>query len=69
MAIKLSDIVFHRTDLATGGNPGEQALRTCAQMVARELGWAAERMEKELGEIRARFPALQTPAQHDHKNN
>lgn len=69
MAIKLSDIVFHRTDLATGGNPGEPALRTCAQMVTRELGWAAERMEKELREVKARFPALQTPAQHDHKNN
>jgi glycerol-3-phosphate dehydrogenase len=60
MALKLSDVVFRRTDLATGGDPGEQVLRTCADITAKELGWNSDHMEKELHEVRARFPTFQT---------
>jgi hypothetical protein len=31
MAQKLSDVVFHRTDLGTSGHPGEDALAACAR--------------------------------------
>ena len=29
MAVKLSDVVFQRTELGTGGNPGDEALADC----------------------------------------
>ncbi|MEO7986284.1 MAG: glycerol-3-phosphate dehydrogenase C-terminal domain-containing protein, partial [Gemmatimonadales bacterium] len=55
MAHRLADVVFRRTDLGTGGDPGEAALVECAGIVARECGWSAERTREELGEVRARF--------------
>jgi len=58
MAQKLADVVFRRTDLATGGNPGEAALRTCADLVGGELGWNEHRKAEELREVRACFPSF-----------
>jgi glycerol-3-phosphate dehydrogenase len=55
MAHRLADVVFRRTDLGTGGDPGEVALVECAGLIARECGWSAERTREELGEVRARF--------------
>ena len=59
MAVRLSDVVFRRTDLAAGGNPGQQALEVCAHMVARELGWTTDQMQQELREVRAHFPTFE----------
>ncbi len=56
MAQKLGDIVFRRTDLGTGGNPGEHALRECADLMASECGWDEDRVRKELDEVMAAFP-------------
>ena len=39
MAQTLSDVIFRRTDLGTGGHPGQTELSECAQLVAEELGW------------------------------
>lgn len=58
MAVTLADIVFRRTDLATGGNPGDQALRECADLAARELGWSNDQKETQLLEINKRFPSF-----------
>lgn len=58
MALTLADIVFRRTDLATGGNPGDQVLRECAGLAARELGWSDEQMEAQLRDVHKRFPVL-----------
>ncbi|HFD80523.1 MAG TPA: glycerol-3-phosphate dehydrogenase/oxidase [Gammaproteobacteria bacterium] len=58
MAVTLSDIVFRRTDLATGGNPGDHVLRECADLAARELGWTEEQKEAQLQEVYRRFPSL-----------
>ncbi len=57
MAVKLADVVCRRTDLGTGEYPGEAALGTCAQLMARELGWDARRMEAEIEEVRRLYPA------------
>lgn len=35
----LEDIVMRRTDLGTLGNPGAAALRECAEIAGKELGW------------------------------
>jgi glycerol-3-phosphate dehydrogenase len=56
MAQKLGDVVFRRTDLGAAGDPGDPALRTCAALMAAELGWDASRMRKELDEVRTAFP-------------
>ena len=56
MAHKLGDIVFRRTDLGTGGDPGEPALRECADLMASELEWNEERVQKEIKEVKTVFP-------------
>jgi glycerol-3-phosphate dehydrogenase len=58
MAQNLADVVLRRTDLGTGGDPGEEALRDCAALVARELGWPAARTERELQGLKAHFARL-----------
>jgi glycerol-3-phosphate dehydrogenase len=57
MAQKLADVVFRRTDLGTGGYPGEAALMQCAELMALELGWTESRLRQELAEVNAVFPS------------
>lgn len=56
MALRLADVVFRRTDLATAGYPGEEALQLCAELMAAELGWEDHDKEAELAEVRSYFP-------------
>jgi len=56
MAHKLGDVVLRRTDLGTGGHPGEAALQSCAAIMATELNWSQQRVQDELTEVRSRFP-------------
>jgi glycerol-3-phosphate dehydrogenase len=60
MAGTLGDVVFRRTDLGTGCDPGKAALLECARLMAAEMGWDEARIadevsgvEKELGRHRA----------------
>jgi glycerol-3-phosphate dehydrogenase len=57
MAQKLADMVFRRTDLGTGGYPGEVALMQCAELMALELGWGEGRLRQELDEANGTFPS------------
>ncbi|NIM98082.1 MAG: FAD-dependent oxidoreductase [candidate division Zixibacteria bacterium] len=52
MAQTLGDVVFRRTDLGPNGNVSEEALRACADLMAKELGWDERRSQKELQEVR-----------------
>lgn len=65
MAQKLSDVVLRRTDLGTAGHPGENALNTCAQIMAIELGWNEQRMKKELDEVQTTFQNLRNNVYYD----
>jgi len=56
MVSRLTDLVFRRTDLATGGHPGDDVLRECAQIMAREKDWSEDRINHEILEVNARFP-------------
>ena len=56
MPQKLSDVVFRRTELGTGSNPGEEALQACADLMAAELTWDLSRTQRELAEVKAQFP-------------
>jgi glycerol-3-phosphate dehydrogenase len=55
MAVRLADVVFRRTDLATGGHPGPAALQEAATLAARELGWDERRRRDEIAEVERRF--------------
>jgi glycerol-3-phosphate dehydrogenase len=58
MAQKLGDVVFRRTDLGTGEYPGEIALKTCAELMAGELGWNELRVREEIAEVKKSFPTF-----------
>jgi len=58
MAQKLVDVVFRRTDLGTGGYPGDDALKKCADLMAAEMGWNDNRIQQEVDEVRSAFPFL-----------
>jgi glycerol-3-phosphate dehydrogenase len=55
MALRLDDIVFRRTAVGTLGDPGVPALAAIADLAARELGWDAQRREREMERVRARY--------------
>ena len=44
----LEDVVFRRTELATAGHPGRDSLQTTAQLMAKEIGWDAQRISREV---------------------
>jgi len=55
MAQTLADVVFRRTELGTGGYPGDACLRTCAEIMAAELGWNQEKTRHEIEKVRSTF--------------
>jgi glycerol-3-phosphate dehydrogenase len=48
MAMRLTDVVLRRTDLGASGYPGAAAVRTCAELMAAELGWNEARIADEV---------------------
>ena len=56
MATNLSDIVFRRTDLATGSLPDRQSLQECADIGGRLLGLTDHQVAKQMSEIEQRVP-------------
>lgn len=55
MAQRLSDVVFRRTELGSAGHPGNEALKTCADIMSTELGWSPARTQQELQEVNKVF--------------
>ena len=55
-AVRLSDIVFRRTPLASAGHPGEAALTRAGDLTAAEFGWSQQRLAEELSLVRSRLP-------------
>ena len=53
MAQKLTDVLLRRTELGSAGNPGNECLKVCATIMAKELGWDAIRIQRELEEAKA----------------
>jgi glycerol-3-phosphate dehydrogenase len=58
MALRLSDIVFRRTDLGQTGRPPRESLQTASRLMAQELGWSEERRQTEIRETLAVFGPL-----------
>lgn len=55
MAAGLEDVVLRRTDLGTAAHPGEEAVATCASLLAEELGWSDARRGEEIADLDAFF--------------
>jgi glycerol-3-phosphate dehydrogenase len=55
MAVSLADVVFRRTDLATGAYPGRAALSECAQIMAEWLDWSPQQTESQIEQVIDRF--------------
>jgi glycerol-3-phosphate dehydrogenase len=51
MAQRLTDIVFRRTDLASGAHPGRQALEEAATLAGAQLGWSPAKRSAEIAEV------------------
>ena len=51
MAVKLQDVVFRRTELGTGENPGCRAIEGSAELMAGELKWNRQKTADEINEI------------------
>jgi glycerol-3-phosphate dehydrogenase len=48
MAFHLDDVLFRRTGAGTLGHPGDEAIRSCADIMSELLGWSEEEKEAEI---------------------
>ncbi len=55
MVQTLADVVFRRTELGTGGHPGEAALAEVSMFMQHTLGWSAKRTLEERRAVDAQF--------------
>jgi len=51
MACTLADVVIRRTELGAAGHPSEEVVAACARIAAEELGWDADRREREIAAV------------------
>jgi glycerol-3-phosphate dehydrogenase len=51
MACSLADIVIRRTELGAMGHPGAEIVAACARIAAEELGWDADRRDREIAAV------------------
>jgi glycerol-3-phosphate dehydrogenase len=56
MAVSLSDVVFRRTDIATGEHPGAATLRECARVMGEEKHWSRETVESQIELVTRQIP-------------
>ena len=61
--LTLEDLVLRRTDLGVTGCPGDAALYACAEILAKELHWTAEDIEREIEQVRRFYPEFRAPPQ------
>lgn len=54
--VRLADVVFRRTPLASAGHPGDAALNRAGAIAAAELGWSEQRLAEEVSLVRSRLP-------------
>jgi hypothetical protein len=60
MVQTLSDIIFRRTELGTGGHPGEAALEEVSTFMQQALGWSARHLAEERQQVDAQFERFLT---------
>ncbi len=55
MAHRLSDIIFRRTELGTGGHPSEDILDFCAAEMGKQMDWDAARTQEEIQTVKEAY--------------
>jgi glycerol-3-phosphate dehydrogenase len=50
-AVRLADALIRRTEAGSAGHPGPDAVASAAGAMARELGWDAERVKREVSAV------------------
>jgi len=55
MALRMSDVVFRRTELGTAGHPGTPALLELQRLLKDELAWSEQRAAEELALVEQHF--------------
>ena len=55
MALTLGDVVFRRTEIGSAGHPGRATLQTVAGVLATELRWDPQRIEREIADVESRY--------------
>ncbi len=60
-AVRLSDIVYRRADLAARGTPDDDILELAAKLMGSELGWNVERRIAEIDDVRKTASAWRSP--------
>ena len=50
-AVRLSDAVMRRTEAGSAGHPGNDELRSAAEVMADELGWNRQRIDDEIADV------------------
>jgi len=63
MALTLDDVVHRRTRLGLEGR-AHLALEEAALLMSTELGWSADRTEREVAHVSASLPRMATPSEH-----
>jgi glycerol-3-phosphate dehydrogenase len=58
MALKLSDIVFRRTAIATAECPSHKTLGNIVEIMGKEFDWDEKRKQKEIEEVMGRFSLI-----------
>ena len=61
MAQTLSDVIFRRTEVGTGGHPGAETLTFCAGVMADESGWDRDRVGQEIENASRLFAPARIP--------
>lgn len=54
-AKKLTDLVLRRTEIGNVKMPSHETMVSCAQIMAKELGWAQDRVAREIGELKEAY--------------
>ena len=65
MAQTLSDVVFRRTELGTGGYHDEISLRCVADIAGKEMRWSAAQKQAEIEAVKQSYPRFDLNAQQD----
>ena len=55
LALTLGDVVFRRTEIGSAGHPGRATLETVAGVLATELRWDPQRIEREIADVESRY--------------
>lgn len=55
MAVRLSDVLFRRTEIGSAQAPDPALVRACAEAMAAELGWSAAQTAQQIDEAGALF--------------